>query len=193
MYRDQIDDNVQEILDSLPRKRFLMPEYHDRAGIDQPLPIGFGQTISQPTVVAIMTTALELTGTEKVLEIGTGSGFQTAVLAKLCRVVHTIEIIEALSLRAHALLDDLGYNNIHFRIGDGHDGWPDAAPFDRIICTAAPPELPTDLFMQLSDPSIMVAPIGSNVQELFRIRRSGVNFDDEPLGGVRFVPMVRGN
>jgi protein-L-isoaspartate(D-aspartate) O-methyltransferase len=177
----------------IPRERFLPEPIRAYARLDEALPIGLGQTISQPTVVAIMTSALELTGTEKVLEVGTGSGYQTAVLCELAGEVFTIEVLEALSQRARAVLDTLGCENAHFRVGDGYLGWPEEAPFDRIICTAAPPQVPELLCEQLTSDGIMVVPVGVGDQELVRLRRRGKRYERENLGGVRFVPMIHGH
>lgn len=174
----------------IPREEFVPPELRYRAAYDEPIPIGFGQTISQPTVVGIMTTALELTGTERVLEVGTGSGYQAAVLSRLAERVYTIEVIAQLSLGAHAVIESLGMTNVSFRIGNGYLGWPDEAPFDRIICTAAPPHRPVKLLKQLGPGGIMVAPVGVHYQVLIKTRRTEAGFETEELGGVRFVPMV---
>jgi protein-L-isoaspartate(D-aspartate) O-methyltransferase len=174
------------------RRHLFMP----RAGIqrsyrDSPQPIGYGQTISQPTVVALMTNALHLDGSEKVLEIGTGSGYQAAVLSGLCKEVYTIEIVAPLGEAAVARLSRLGYDNVHVRIGDGYQGWPDKAPFDRVILTAAPPTMPQALVDQLRV-GILVAPVGDDFQVLVRWTKRADGISKERLGGVRFVPMVPG-
>jgi protein-L-isoaspartate(D-aspartate) O-methyltransferase len=161
---------------------------------DHPAPIGHGQTISQPYIVALMSELCRLKGGERVLEIGTGSGYQTAVLSKLAKEVYTIEIVEPLGISAKKRLDEMKYSNISFKIGDGYRGWPDKAPFDVIILTAAPPRLPAALVDQLSDKGgIMVAPVGSDFQELKRIVKSGGKLDEEFITHVRFVPMVEKN
>jgi protein-L-isoaspartate(D-aspartate) O-methyltransferase len=165
-----------------------------QAYTDRPFPIGHEQTISQPTIVGMMTEALELRGTESVLEIGTGSGYQAAVLALLVPKVRSIEIVPELGNTARKRLEELGYANVEVRVGDGYAGWPDAAPFDRILLTAAPPEVPKALVEQLKEGGVLVAPVGPEgaVQTLFRYRKRGGKLDQESLGSVRFVPMVEG-
>jgi protein-L-isoaspartate(D-aspartate) O-methyltransferase len=160
---------------------------------DHPQPIGLGQTISQPTIVALMSQAIELDGPERVLEIGTGSGYQAAILAVLAHEVFTIEIVEPLGQSARARLAELGYSNVHVRIGDGYAGWPDKAPFDRILLTASPPEIPQALVDQLADGGVIVAPVGpeGEAQRLVRWKKRGTSLERTDLGGVRFVPMVR--
>ncbi len=160
---------------------------------DTPYPIGYGQTISQPTVVALMTQALALTGTETVLEIGTGSGYQAAVLSGLVKELYTIEIVAPLGEQAKTRLVQLGYRNVHVRIGDGYQGWPEHAPFDRIILTAAPPTMPQALVRQLAPGGIIVAPVGDALQNLVRWTKVGGALEKETLGAVRFVPMVHGD
>ncbi len=150
-----------------------------------------GQTISQPYIVAYMTEALRLRGGEKVLEIGTGSGYQTAVLAEVAGEVWTVEIVEELSLRARDRLEALGYKNIHFRVGDGSAGWPEAAPFDAILVTAAPESVPSALEGELAPGGRMIVPVGLGSQELVLIRREAESFRRKRLIGVRFVPLVR--
>jgi protein-L-isoaspartate(D-aspartate) O-methyltransferase len=176
-----------------PRHLFMPGSPVRLAYGDHPNPIGHGQTISQPTVVAIMTDALDLTGSERVLEIGTGSGYQAAVLALLAREVYSIEIVEELGNTAKKRLAELGYKNVRVRVGDGYKGWPEHAPFDRIILTAAPPEIPRALLEQLREGGILVAPVGEEtaVQRLVRWTKRGGELAKEDLGGVRFVPMVR--
>jgi protein-L-isoaspartate(D-aspartate) O-methyltransferase len=156
--------------------------------------VGQRQTISQPTIVAMMTEALRLSGHERVLEIGTGSGYQAAVLSRLASEVFTIELIAELGNSAERRLTRLGYANVHVRIGDGYQGWPEAAPFDRIIVTAAPPEVPPALFSQLADNGLLVAPVGPThgIQSLLRYHKSKTGIRREVLGDVRFVPMVHG-
>jgi protein-L-isoaspartate(D-aspartate) O-methyltransferase len=158
---------------------------------DEPLPIGEGQTISQPYIVAYMTEALGLKGGEKVLEIGTGSGYQSAILAEIAGGVWTVEIVGTLALRARAILDRLGYANVHYRVGDGSEGWPEEAPFDGIIVTAAAPRMPPRLESQLADGGRMIVPVGTDLQELLLVRRVGKRFRQERLLGVRFVPLVK--
>jgi protein-L-isoaspartate(D-aspartate) O-methyltransferase len=153
-------------------------------------PIGHGQTISQPTVVAIMTDALQLRGDESVLEVGTGSGYQTAVLAQLARRVYSIELVEPLAAEARERLAALGCANVVLRHGDGYQGWPEHAPFDRMILTAAPLELPPALVAQLREGGILVAPLGEHDQHLYRWTKRDGRLTREYLGAVRFVPMV---
>lgn len=180
----------------VPRHLFCPGYDVTSAYANEPLEIGHAQTISQPAVVAMMTEALELGGQERVLEIGTGSGYQAAVLAHLCRTVYSIERIGALANEAAARLAELGYANVHVRAGDGFAGWPDEAPFDRIILTAAPSAMPTTLVAQLAEGGILVAPIGNDelymAQSLLRGRKRGGSLEIEDLGGVRFVAMLPG-
>lgn len=183
---------VLAALRQVPRHLFAPDATLAAAYGDWPLPIGAGQTISQPAVVAEMTEALEPGPGQRVLEIGTGSGYQAAILAKLVDEVYTIEIVPELGERATRRLRDLGYANVHVRIGDGYAGWPDHAPFERIILTAAPPEIPQALLDQLADGGILVAPVGEDDQWLVRVRRNGRELKRERLESVRFVPMIRG-
>lgn len=189
---EHIDDEVARALLQVPRHAFVAPELRDRAYEDGPLPIGHGQTISQPTVVAMMTQALALTGTERVLEIGTGSGYQAAVLGQLSRRVDTIEVIGELAVRARALLRALGYHNVVVHVGDGYAGLPAHAPFDRIMITAAPPNVPRQLAEQLREGGLMIAPVGpfAGVQELVLYEKRERLVERAVLGSVRFVPMV---
>lgn len=190
--RGVCDPRVLEAMRRIPRERFVLPEYRGRAFEDGPLPIGKGQTISQPYIVALMTELLELNGTERVLEIGTGSGYQTALLAELSAEVYTVEIIPELAERARLLLlDELGYRNVWFRVGDGTEGWLEHAPYDRIILTAAPQRFPAELGEQLVIGGWAVAPIGEGfAQELQIIRRTEKGLEVEHSIGVRFVPML---
>jgi protein-L-isoaspartate(D-aspartate) O-methyltransferase len=171
-----------------------MPEASlSQAYVDAAHPIGQGQTISQPTVVAMMTEALDLSSDSRVLEIGTGCGYQTAVLARLARHVFSIERIAPLLESAQQRLDELGIGNVTLRVGDGYAGWAEYAPFDRILLTAAPPEVPPILLDQLVEGGRLVAPVGPRLfQELVRITKRGEAFDRENLGAVAFVPMVPG-
>ncbi len=183
---------VADAMRAVPRHAFVPEAPLDDAYADAPLPIGFDQTISQPTVVAIMTEALELSGRERVLEIGTGSGYQAAILGVLSREVDSIELVTDLALRSGKRLAELGYANVHVRAGDGYLGWPERAPFDRIMVTAAPLSVPQTLFDQLAEGGILVAPVGPSpsVQRLLRYRKSKGRLRVEDLGGVLFVPMV---
>ncbi len=182
---------VLEAMRVIPRHRFVPPEFQDEAYEDYPLPIGHGQTISQPYMVAAMTEALEPEAHHRVLEIGTGSGYQTAVLAYLVREVYTIEYVPELAERAQRVLADLGFTNIHFRVGDGTLGWPEAAPFDRILVAAAAPEVPPPLWEQLKPGGILVIPLGDLWgQELYKIRKTPEGERvDEVLFPCAFVPL----
>ena len=157
---------------------------------DHPVPIGLRQTISQPYIVAYMTQELSLRPEQTVLEIGTGSGYQAAVLAEIAAQVFTIEIVEPLAKQARATLEDLGYTNIQYRVGDGYAGWPEAAPFDAIMLTAAPPEIPQPLLEQLAVGGVMIAPVGRGDQALVRVTRTADGYERERVLGVRFVPMT---
>jgi protein-L-isoaspartate(D-aspartate) O-methyltransferase len=183
---------VLQAMRLIPRHLFMPGATLRRAYADQPSPIGHGQTISQPTVVAIMTDALDVKGGERVLEIGTGSGYQAAVLSLLVRDVFTIEIVPELGEMARKRLFELGYRNVHVRVGDGYQGWPEHAPFDRVLLTAAPPEVPMALIEQLQEGGILVAPVGEDgeLQRLVRWRKVHGTLQKEDLGSVRFVPMV---
>ena len=186
------DPRVLAAMAKVPRHRFVPDAIVRDAYEDGPLSIGYGQTISQPYIVAYMTDALELKPADRVLEIGLGSGYQAAVLSQLASQVYSMEILPELARRTARVLGELGYPNIHVRVGDGRAGWPEEAPFDAIIATAAPAEVPQALLDQLAPGGRMVIPLGTLVQELKRIRRSpdGADFDAEPLMGVRFVPMT---
>ena len=189
------DPDVLGAIERTPREAFVPEQFRDRAFENTALPIGEGQTISQPFIVALMTQSLELHKRAKVLEIGTGCGYQAAVLSQLCRRVYTIERHRTLARAANKLLQELGYANITTMIGDGAKGWPEQAPFDRIIATAAAADaLPQELFDQLADGGILVAPIGQSSidQYLWRFRKSGDEITEERLCAVRFVPLVRG-
>jgi protein-L-isoaspartate(D-aspartate) O-methyltransferase len=174
----------------VPRHQFIPEEYAGSAYHDGPVPIGLGQTISQPAVVASMTEALELKPTDKVLEVGTGSGYQAAILAELVSAVFTIEIVEPLGRRAADILRHLGYSNIATRIGDGHRGWPEEAPFEGIILTAAPDQVPQTLLDQLAVGGRLIAPVGTMGQTLVLIRRTEKGFERKDLFPVLFVPMT---
>jgi protein-L-isoaspartate(D-aspartate) O-methyltransferase len=185
---------VTEAMLAVPRHSFVEGESLRASYENRPLATEFGQTISQPTVVAIMTEALELTGRERVLEIGTGSGYQTAILSLLASQVFSLEAIASLARSARARLAGLGYANVEVRLGDGFAGWPEEAPFDRVIVTAAPSDLPDQLVAQLDEGGILVSPVGpvDGPQVLVRGRKRGNELDTEQLGPVRFVPMEPG-
>ena len=186
------DPRVLSALLKVERHRFVPKKYLNSAYLDQPLPIGEGQTISQPYIVALMTELLELKGNEKVLEIGTGSGYQAAILAELAKEVYTIEIIESLALRAKNRLLELGYQNIRVKAGDGYLGWPEAAPFDAIIITAAPDHIPKPLVEQLKEGGRMVVPVGSYTQELKKIVKRSGKIETHQLFLCYFWPKDRG-
>ncbi len=188
--RDIRDPLVLAAMRAVPRHEFVPESERANAYQDRPLPIGYRQTISQPYVVAAMTEKLELTGEEKVLEIGTGSGYQTAVLARLAKHVYSIEIIEELADRARIDLTRLGYHNVTLRTGDGYRGWAEHAPFDAIIVTAAPGHVPQPLVDQLAVGGRMVLPVGRWSQELVLLRRTPTGIERQRLMGVRFVPMT---
>jgi len=187
------DAAVLRAMESVPRHKFVPSEYLNQAYANHPLPIGYGQTISQPYIVAWMTELLELQPGEKVLEIGTGSGYQAAVLAELGDVeVYTIEIVPELADIAEDRLNELGYTNIHIKQGDGYYGWPEYAPFDAIIVTAAPDHLPAPLADQLTADGRLVIPIGPQgwVQSLWKFVYEGGELIGYNLGGVQFVPFT---
>jgi len=191
--RDIVDPAVLAAMLKVPRHLFVSDEYQSDAYEDHPVPIGFGQTISQPYVVAFMTQAVAPRPGMKVLEIGTGSGYQAAILAEVAGptgAVFSIEIIGALAKRAADTLRGLAYDTVQVRAGDGYEGWPEEAPFDAILITAAPPAVPTPLLRQLGVGGLLVAPIGEADQSLVRIRRTDTGFESQPLLPVRFVPMT---
>ena len=187
------DPRVLRAMESVPRHRFVPDEAVRSAYSDGPLAIGHGQTISQPYIVALMTESLGLDSADTVLEIGTGSGYQAAILAELVDHVYTIEIVEPLGHDAGARLSELGYDNVTVRIGDGYLGWPERAPFDAVIVTAAPPEIPQKLVDQLADGGRMVVPVGEGYQELILIEKRGGKETRRSVAAVRFVPMVHGD
>ena len=185
------DARVLAAMERVPREAFVPLADAARAFDDHPLPIAGGQTISQPYIVAYMTELLELEPHHRVLEIGTGSAYQTAVLAEIAKDVWTIEVVPALAASARAMMTSLGYGHVRMREGTGWDGWPEAAPFDRIIVTAAPPEVPDALTEQLAPGGVMVVPVGGADQNMMRLRRTGGGLTEDTLIPVRFVPMVR--
>jgi len=184
------DPRVLSALLKVERHRFVPEEYLNSAYSDQPLPIGAGQTISQPYIVALMTELLELKGNEKVLEIGTGSGYQAAILAELAKEVYSIEIIGSLASKANNRLLELGYQSVKVKSGDGYLGWPEAAPFDAIIITAAPDHIPQPLIDQLKEGGRMVVPVGTYAQELKKIVKRSGKVETIDVAPVIFVPMT---
>lgn len=185
------DERVLAAMREIPRHLFVAPGMEARAYGDHALPIGEGQTISQPYMVALMTQALELTGSERVLEIGTGSGYQAAVLSKLAEQVFSIERVASLATRARELLDSLGMSNVAIRTGDGTIGWKEFEPFDRIIVTAGAPDAPPSLMEQLGDPGIMVVPVGTQgLQQLRIMRNRNGAVESFDAGGCVFVPLL---
>jgi protein-L-isoaspartate(D-aspartate) O-methyltransferase len=196
MVREQLrdrgitDQRVLDAMRSVPRHRFVPEPQRPLAYNDYPLPIGYGQTISQPYIVAFMSQALEVTPEHTVLEIGTGSGYQAAILGRLARTVYTIEIVAPLAERAAATLKELGFGNVHVRAGNGYLGWPEHAPFDRIMVTAAPEEVPPELVKQLKEGGRMAIPVGVDSQELRILRRTASGLETLDTLPVRFVPMT---
>jgi len=197
MVEDQVrargvtDARVLSAMREVPRHRFVPESERGLAYSDQPLPIGWGQTISQPYVVALMCSLLDLEPDDRVLEIGTGSGYHAAVLSRLAGEVYSIEIVEPLGRRAGETLAALGYDNVRVRVGDGYEGWPEAAPFDAVVLTAAPPEVPGPLLEQLAVGGRLVVPVGGAwQQELQVISRTADGYETERVAPVRFVPMT---
>lgn len=191
MTRGITDKGVLRAMGKIHRHLFLEEALVGEAYNDHPLPIGHKQTISQPYIVALMTQALELTGKEETLEIGTGSGYQTAILAELSNKVYTIERVRQLMVESRSLLNELGYTNIIFKAFDGTLGWEEYSPFDAIIITAGAPKIPQPLLDQLSDMGRLVVPVGDKFsQELIKVTRSGDGYKEESLGGCRFVDLI---
>ena len=185
------DERVLAAMLSVPRHEFVPPESAGEAYDDRPLAIGQGQTISQPFMVAAMAEALRLSGSERVLEIGAGSGYQAAVLALLAREVQTVETHEGLALACRERLRRLGYNNVSVHVGDGTLGWPDQAPFDAIVVTAAAPEIPPPLVAQLAEGGRLLIPVGTaDEQRLLRVEKRGGELSTRPLHHCRFVPLI---
>ena len=199
MVREQIegegisDTAVLRAMRRVPRHRFVPPEYLEYAYADRPLPIGYDQTVSQPYIVGLMTELLGLRKDQRVLEIGTGSGYQAAVLAEIADSVWSIEIIEPLATSARERLQELGYGGVNVRCGDGYTGWPEHAPFDRIIVTAAAEEIPNPLLEQLKDGGKMVIPLGAafSIQNLVLVEKHDGQLTKQNVAAVRFVPLVR--
>lgn len=182
---------VLAAMEAVPRHLFVPEGERQRAYTDSPLPIGAGQTISQPYIVALMTSLLDVQPGDRILEVGTGSGYQAAVLSRLARRVYTVEILEPLANRARRTLAALGYDNVHVRVGDGYQGWPEEAPFDGIIVTAAPRHVPEPLLRQLKTGGKLVIPVGEGYQDLEVLtKRAGGGFDRTKVLPVRFVPMT---
>jgi protein-L-isoaspartate(D-aspartate) O-methyltransferase len=198
MVEDQIerrgitDPAVLAAMRAVPRHRFVPPDQASAAYDDRALPIGFGQTISQPYVVAYMTQALQLAPAHRVLEVGTGSGYQSAILAEIVKDVQTMEIVPELAARARELLAELGYSNVHVRSGDAYAGLPELAPFDRIIVTAAPDHVPQPLIDQLAVGGRMIVPVGGSRQQLVLVTKDADEIHSERLLDVVFVPLTRG-
>jgi protein-L-isoaspartate(D-aspartate) O-methyltransferase len=185
------DKKVLDAMLKVERHHFVPKAYLAEAYQDYPLPIGEGQTISQPYIVAFMTEALELKKNDKVLEIGTGSGYQAAILAEICDSVFTIEIFESLGKSAQKTLINLGYDNVFVRIGDGYQGWPDHAPYDGIIVTCAPEKIPEMLQTQLAEGGRMIIPVGGTyTQELILLEKKNGKLQKKSVLPVRFVPMI---
>lgn len=187
------DANVLDVMEKIPRHLFVDKNYQNEAYSDYPLPIIMGQTISQPYIVALMTQELGLTRQDKVLEIGTGSGYQTAILAEIAKEVFTVETINELLIKAQNVLESLDYKNIHFKNSDGYNGWLEEAPFDKIIVTAAPKEIPDSLTGQLKNKGVMLIPIGfpGQTQILFKVTKSGNDVIKEVICSVAFVPLIK--
>jgi protein-L-isoaspartate(D-aspartate) O-methyltransferase len=188
--RDIRDPRVLGAMREVPRHLFVPEAERDDAYGDFPVPIGYAQTISQPYIVGFMTQALEVSPEHKVLEIGTGSGYQAAILGRLAREVYTIEIVEPLAQRSRALLLNLGFKNVHVRAGNGYLGWPEQAPFDRLMVTAAPAEVPPALIEQLKIGGRMAIPVGTVSQQLRIMRRTAKGMETIETLPVRFVPMT---
>jgi len=188
------DPAVLRAMERVPRHRFVPAEYRGQAYADHPLPIGYGQTISQPYIVALMTELLRLDPEARVLEIGTGCGYQSAVLAEIVAEVYTVEIVPQLAEEAGRRLAELGYTTVHCRQGDGYDGWPEYAPYNGIIVTAAAPEVPPPLVEQLAEGGRLVIPVGTYLgyQDLWLLERRKGKVDRTNCGGVLFVPLTRG-
>lgn len=184
------DSKLIRAMLKIPRHKFVPENLRDIAYGDNPLPVGIEQTISQPYIVALMTELLRLNSGEKVLEVGTGSGYQTAILAEMGCKVYTIEILEPLSEKAQQVLKSLGYEDIHYKIGDGYRGWPQFAPFDAIIVTAAPDHMPQPLIEQLKTNGRMIIPVGAQYQELLLTKKTDKGTDMKTVTPVRFVPMT---
>lgn len=188
--RDVREPRVLAAMRKVPRHLFVPEPQRDDAYGDYPVPIGYGQTISQPYIVGFMTQAIDVRQTDRVLEIGTGSGYQAAILGELAKEVYSIEIVEELAARARDTLASRGYKNVHVRAGNGYLGWPEQAPFDRIMVTAAPQEVPPALVEQLKVGGLMAIPVGDLIQELRILRKTDKGLETIDTLPVRFVPMT---
>jgi protein-L-isoaspartate(D-aspartate) O-methyltransferase len=184
------DERVLRAMAKVPRHLFVPAAMRPLAYLDSPLPIGLDQTISQPYIVAAMTEQTALGERARVLEIGTGSGYQTAILAEIAAEVYSVEIVEPLARQAEVVLRQLGYHNVHLRVGDGYQGWPEAAPFDAVLVAAAPPAIPAPLVDQLAVGGRLLIPVGRNAQELRVLTKTERGVVSERLFEVRFVPMT---
>ena len=192
MSRGVRDERVLAAMNKVPREEFVPQDSRAASYTDQPLPIGYGQTISQPYIVAFMTEQLRPKPSDRVLEVGTGSGYQAAILAELVAEVYSVEIVEPLAKNAEATLQRLGCKNVHLKIGDGYKGWPETAPFDAIIVTCAPDKVPQPLIDQLRDGGRMVIPVGDRfAQELYLLEKKNGQLKESVTLPVRFVPMMR--
>jgi protein-L-isoaspartate(D-aspartate) O-methyltransferase len=190
--RGVVEERVLAAMRKVAREEFVPAEFRAESYTDRPLPIGYDQTISQPFIVGFMTEALRLQPTDRVLEIGTGSGYQAAILAELVAEVYSIEIIEPLKKNAEATLQRLGYKNVHVKAGDGYKGWPEHAPFDCIIVTCAPERVPQPLVDQLKEGGRMIIPVGAKfAQELYLLEKKDERLEQSAVLPVRFVPMAR--
>jgi protein-L-isoaspartate(D-aspartate) O-methyltransferase len=184
------DEKILAAMRKVPREKFIPEDLKDYAYGDYPVPIGYGQTISQPYIVAYMTQAVKIAPGDRVLEVGTGSGYQAAIIAEIAEEVFTVDIIENLTKTAQKRLEDMGYRNIKFKCVDGYKGWRDNAPFDVIVVTAAPPEMPEELIGQLKTGGRMIVPVGENMQDLWLITKTESGYDKDKLIPVQFVPMI---
>jgi len=190
--RGVTDQDVLDAMERVPRHEFVPPQYQSQAYADHPLPIGYGQTISQPYIVALMTELLQLETTDRVLEIGTGSGYQAAILAEIVAEVYTVEIVEPLAIEARERLERLGFDNVHTLNADGYFGWEEHAPYDAIIVTAAPDHIPQPLVQQLKDGAKLVIPVGppGGYQTLWQVTKEGDQVKKRNVTGVLFVPLT---
>jgi protein-L-isoaspartate(D-aspartate) O-methyltransferase len=190
--RGVTDQDVLDAMERVPRHEFVPKDYQDQAYADRPLPIGYGQTISQPYIVALMTELLQLKNTDRVLEVGTGSGYQAAILSQIVAEVYTVEIVEALAVESHERLKRLDYANVHTLHADGYYGWEEHAPYDAIIVTCAPDHIPQPLVQQLEDGGKLVIPVGppGGYQTLWQITREGDDIEKRNVTGVLFVPLT---